>query len=216
MKILFNVKKTLLLLGISALFISCKPQISVKALSENSADLSFSTGFSEEISKTIHSISGLDPQIPLFNKDDILVLLQNSGVTDVKASVPSPTEISTSGIFATDTQIFSTGFLAISKNSLSFTIGPDQLKNFYNSLNEDAKSFLDLMMIPCLIDETMSPAEYKELLASMYGPAFAEEIVDGSITIKLTSPDGKKQKKDTVKLGDLLTYTQAKSWEVKW
>ena len=72
------------------------------------------------------------------------------------------------------------------------------------------------MMIPSLIGEKMSVTEYRELLASLYGPSFADEIVNGKLIISLSSPDGKRSLKETVSLGDLLCTSEEKSWKLNF
>ena len=73
-----------------------------------------------------------------------------------------------------------------------------------------------LMMIPALIGEKMSVPEYRELLASMYGPSFADEIVNGNLTINLSSPNGKKTLSKTISLGEILTATEEKTWSISF
>jgi hypothetical protein len=60
----------------------------------------------------------------------------------------------------------------------------------------------------------MSVKEYRELLSSMYGPSFANEIVDGKLTINLSSPNGKTKVEETLNLGELLTANEEKSWSI--
>ena len=199
-------------------FTSCLPQISVKAGNADDATIFFSTGFSSAMTKTLKNLSGLEQDTPLFNKDDVLLVLGECGAVNTSASVPSQNEVAASGTLPSlsENKITNSGLLKKSEKSLTLTIGSRQIVDFYNLLSDDSKSYLDLMMIPALIGETMTFDEYQELLASMYGPTFADEIVNGKLTIILTSPDGKKQKKDTVRLGDLLTQTEEKVWSVSW
>jgi len=204
----------------SALFVftSCLPQINVKAQNNDSATISFSTGFSSTLTKTLKNLSGLDENTPLFSKADILNLLNSSGAVNTSASLPSQNEVAASGTIPklSENLLTKTGLLRKSEKSLTLTIGSRQIVDFYNLLNEDSKSYLDLLMIPALIGEQMSVSEYQELLSSMYGPSFAEEIVNGRLSIILSSPDGKKQAKESVTLGELLCTTEEKSWKVSW
>jgi len=108
------------------------------------------------------------------------------------------------------------GILSKKENSLTLSIGPSQISAFYELLNEDSKSYIDLLMIPALIGEKMSKAEYRDLLASMYGPSFADEIVDGKVKINLSSPDGRKSLKEEISLGDLLTAEKELIWTIKY
>lgn len=202
------------LLVCSSLFISCLPQVSMKAGNNDEIAFVFSTGFSEGTAKTLKNLSGLAADAPLFNREDILMVLQSAGAVNTIALIPSPTEIAATGSFKefSKNQLSQIGLIKRSENSLSLTVGPKQIAAFYGLLSEDSKSYLDLMMIPALLGEKMTVTEYRELLASMYGPSFADEIVKGKLTINISSPDGKKTLKENVSLGDLLCAVEEKSW----
>lgn len=200
------------------LFTSCLPQISIKAGNGDEATILFSTGFSQATARTLQAATGADEQAPLFNKDDILLVLNSAGASNTSASIPTPTEIATSGTLfeLSKHPLSTTELITKTDKSITLTLGPKQITAFYGLLNADAQSYLDLMMVPALIGETMSVQEYRELLASMYGPVFADEIVNGKLTINLSSPNGKKQLKETVSLGELLCMSESKSWSLNF
>lgn len=198
----------LVALALSAiLFVSCLPQISIKAGADDDATIFFSTGFSESAAKTLQAISGVNSDSPLFNKEDVLLILKSAGAENTSVSIPSKTEIAATGTIRHISQstLSKTGILTKTEKSLRLTLGPKQIAAFYDLLDDDAKSYLDLMMIPALISEKMTVSEYREILSSMYGPTFADEIVNGRLTIQLSSADGKKRTKNTLTLGELLT-----------
>ena len=202
----------------SVMFTSCLPQISIKAGKGDEATIFFSTGFSPATARTLQTAVGTDENTPLFNKNDILMVLNSAGATNTSASLPSPTEISTEGTLPELSKhpLSMTGLIKKTKKSLTLTLGAKQISAFYELLNDDAKSYLDLMMLPALIGEKMSKTEYRDLLASMYGPNFADEIVNGKLTIALSSPDGKKSVKKSVNLGELLTSEEEMSWSLEF
>ena len=206
------------LLFFSLFIVSCKPQISIKAGKSDEASIFFSTGFSDSTAKTLQNLTGADTNAPLFNKDDVLLLLKSAGAVNTSAALPTSNEISANGTIpeVSKNPLYQTGILSKTEKSLTFTLGPKQISAFYELLNDDAKSYLDLMMIPALIGEKMDTKEYTELLSSMYGPTFAEEIVSGKLTISLSSPDGRRTLKETITLGELLTATEEKSWSIKF
>ncbi len=207
-----------LLLAFGLLFVSCKPSLSVKAGNSDEATILFSTGFSQSTAKTLKNLSGIDEKAAIFNKEDILTLLLSAGATNPSATLPTPTDITASGTIneLSKNQLSLTGLITKSADSITLTIGPRQIVDFYTLLNDDAKSYLDLMMIPALIGEKMSFQEYQDLLSSMYGPTFADEIVNGKLSINLSSPDGKKKLKDEISLGELLTAEKQKVWSLKY
>lgn len=215
------IKKTfvLVLAGFFAvLCIACSPVITVNATNDGGAKFSFKTGFSKETTKTLRTISGVGENEQLFSAEYMEAILKEAGGENVAASVPSANEIETSALIKKikESALGYTGVLSRTSKSLTLTIGPEQFLKFYNILTEDSKSYFDMLMIPALIGETMNAEEYRELLSSMYGPSFANELVDGKISITLTSPDGKKVKKATSTLGEILTLREEKSWTVSW
>ncbi len=215
------IKKTfvLVLAGFFAvLCTACSPVITVNATNDGGAKFSFKTGFSKETTKTLRTISGVGENEQLFSAEYMEAILKEAGGENVAASVPSANEIETSALIKKikESALGYTGVLSRTSKSLTLTIGPEQFLKFYNILTEDSKSYFDMLMIPALIGETMNAEEYRELLSSMYGPSFANELVDGKISITLTSPDGKKVKKATSTLGEILTLREEKSWTVSW
>ena len=148
----------------------------------------------------------------------MISFLRSAGAEKVNAALPNQNEIATTGtIFSlAENQLAKSGLIEKSEKMLRLTIGRKQIVEFYSVLNDDSKSYLDLMMIPALLGEKMSVEEYRELLSSMYGPTFANEIVDGKLTIVLSSPNGKKQIKETITLGELLCANEDLTWSVKF
>ena len=52
---------------------------------------------------------------------------------------------------------------------------------------------LDLFLAPVFNNETMSEAEYLEMLGSFYGDGAADEVSKSVVKINLISKDGSKQ-----------------------
>ena len=205
---------------------SCSPEIKIKANADESVEISFRTGFSKSASMTIKSIAGIPEDKPLFEPSDMSTFLLNAGATGVGARTPSETEVEASGTIkklgssafrATDILSLGTNSILDKKNgsSLSLTLGPKEIRKLYALLDDDSKAYLDTMMIPALIGEVMGESEYQLLLSAMYGPSFADELVNGNVTILLESPNGKKTK-IAEKLGKILTATEEQKWSVEW
>lgn len=219
---MYILKKNLfyLLITMAALFIfdSCSPTISIVSGKEGRISIGFKTGFSHNAAMTLRSISGTDETEPIFNTKDIKTALQSFNISDVTASIPSPTEISAEGTIhkISENELCKAGVLTSSSNSITFELGPAQFKAIYAILDETSQSYFDMLMIPSLIDEEMSVKDYKLLLASLYGTTFAEELLNGKLTVALSSPDRKKQVRDVVSLGEILTLNKSKSWTVNW
>ena len=208
-----------LLATIATLFVltSCSPKISVKASKDGGSEVSFKTGFSELAAKTLRSISGLPENAPIFSEDDIKDILTQAGIQKARVRVPSSMQIESSGFISKiPTEIAKANIFKQTSNSLSITLGPNQIREVYTRLGDESQAYFDMMMIPTLIGEEMSVSEYRTLLGSMYGPTFANELVDGKLSINLSSPDGKKSKTAETSLGEILTLTEEKTWTLEW
>lgn len=198
------------------IFASCSPLISVKANSNNTIDVSFKTGFSAATSKTLKTIAGLQESDTLFHAGDMIQLLTEAGAFNVSAKIPSENEVQANGTLKDlkKTAFYSTGLIS-NEAALTLTIGPEQITRFYNLLDENSKSYIDMMMIPCLIGEEMNSDDYRMLLSAMYGPTFANELVDGRVTVRLEAPNGKSTVINE-RLGDLLTSNKEMVWTLEY
>lgn len=202
------------------LLASCTPEIKIKANKDNSMDISFKTGFSEAASKSIKKLVGANESDPLFSPADMVQLITEAGAVNVSAKMPTENDVQANGTLkdVKNTAFSATGILRQEakngKTATTLSIGPDEIKSFYSLLDANTQAYVDTMMIPCLIGENMSKTDYKLLLSMMYGPTFAEELVEGNLNITLESADGKKQR-FTEKLGDLLTMNTPKTWTIE-
>lgn len=204
-------------------FCACSPDLTVQATGVDGATISFSTGFSKSTEQTLKSIVGAvsgeaNDTAPLFNANDISAMLKATGLQQVFANSKDATTLFASGSARSISEITlaKTGILSRTKKSLTLTLGSIQFQALYAMLDEESQAYFDLMMIPALSDEKMTPAEYNELLASVYGQTFADEITGGSFSMTLISPDGKKRTTAKVTLGEILSLTAEKSWTVNW
>ena len=218
-------KHTLILLLtalLSLFFLSCKSQLSVQAGKDDSALVEFSIGFSKKAASMLQELMGaVSPDSKTDNsiitEQDAANLLRSVGAQDVKASARAD-QVSANGTLKelSKSKISSSKILRKTSDSLTVSIGPEQINSIYESMDEESRSYFDLLMVPALTGEEMNEKEYNELLASVYGPELANEVTDGVLQIELKSPDSKKTVKDSITLGQLLTGSATKSWSVKW
>lgn len=208
---------------VTVLFCACSPQIVIQAKGADEATVAFSAGFSQATEQTLKSIVGAisgqaDDGVPLFTASDISALLQHAGLQNVTAATPDGTNIAASGKIPAVSQsaLAAAGIITRSQTSLTLTVGAKQFQSLYVLLDEESQAYFDLLMIPALTEETMTPAEYNDLLASVYGQTFAKEMTDGTCRMQLIAPDGKKSTTATLTVGELLTLSAEKSWSVQW
>lgn len=225
-------KKILTLAAALAAFFllaSCSPSISVHAKNSDDVQVDFSAGFSKQAESAIlelfQAAAGItqgNQQInfdvaSIFSETEIENFLIGAGATNVSAKSTQDKISASLAINSLSTNpLAATGILTRTANSLSFTIGPEQLNALYEKLNEENQGYLDLLMIPALNDDEMTVAEYRGLLASLYGAELADEVCGGTLSIELKSPDSKKVISQKIPLGELLTLAESKTWSVSW
>lgn len=205
------------------LFASCAPELTLQARGDNGADIGITTTFApdDELKSLLGSLGFSLPEMGSSNfisSQDLKAFLKDAGFQNTTATVSKEGNIAATGSCTNLSQLPLAQFNLITRtpNSLTLTLGASQWKKIYESSSEETRGYLDLFMIPALSDEKMSLSEYRELLASVYGPSIASEIVDSKLVIFLVTPDGKKKTKISTTLGALLARTEEKSWSVTW
>lgn len=212
-----------LLLGILLLLSSCNTSLSVRVTKQNTAELSLSLQYSKQAAELFKGITeALDSsseQTQIISAQDIKAFLTAAGLQNVTAQTNKPYSIEAGGTITdfSSSQFINSGMLTVQNRSVKFTFGPEQLKALYDSMDSEAAAYLDLLMIPCLNDETMTLSEYKELLSSVYGPELAAEITDAKISINLSAQQASESSSGkAVTLGELFTLTSSKNWILNW
>ena len=111
-----------------------------------------------------------------------------------------------------------TEFLGINKASSGdefyLAIDPQSLAASILQENTSAKTLADILMAPVISGERMSLAEYKDLLAEIYGAPLASELLSGDLTIEYIR-NGKKQIQ-RVPVSDLLLAADGKRFVFKY
>lgn len=195
------------------LFVSCAPVLTVQANGAKGADISIKTTMqSAALSELLGTL-----EVSAFSERDLASLLKETGFENTKADIAPSGEITSSGSCSDISKNPALPHLiSRTENSLTFTAGASQWQSIYESSGEESRGYLDLLMIPALTGESMTTAEYRSLLSSVYGPSLASEVVDTPLVIYLSSPSGAKKTKITTTLGALLSRTEEKSWSVQW
>ena len=219
--------KIFALIGFSLFLVSCSPSISVKAENSDAATIGFSANFSlsansafKEFLDLAQENSGLaeNTNSTLFSKQELENFLISAGAKNVSANVEKDGKTSASGKIEnlSKSLLASSKILSKTQSSLTFSLGPEQCKSIYEKLDEETQGYFDLLMIPCLNDEKMNVEEYENLLSFVYGPDLAKQIVSQNLQIELKSPDSRKILSQKIKLGELLTLNEQKSWSASW
>ena len=188
---------TLSLLIISIFLVSCTTEVTLSVQKDDSVEIHFEGGAGEAFTKMISSAAGVGMNSDGSNVVDTEAVsyeLAKAGFSNVKV------EQKAGGLVLinmsdkkSSSYIFTSGIIKSEKGKLSAAITRKSLEDFYNSADEQSRMTLDLFLAPVFNNETMSEAEYLEMLGSFYGNGAADEVSKSVVKINLISKDGSKQ-----------------------
>lgn len=188
---------TLSLLIISIFLVSCTTEVTLSVQKDDSVEIHFEGGAGEAFTKMISSAAGVGMNSDGSNVVDTEAVsyeLAKAGFSNVKV------EQKAGGLVLinmsdkkSSSYIFTSGIIKSEKGKLSAAITRKSLEDFYNSADEQTRMTLDLFLAPVFNNETMSEAEYLEMLGSFYGDGAADEVSKSVVKINLISKDGSKQ-----------------------
>ena len=188
---------TLSLLFISIFLVSCTTEVTLSVQKDDSVEIHFEGGAGEAFTKMISSAAGVGMSADgasVIDTEAVSYELAKAGFSNVKA------EQKAGGLVLinmsdkkSSSYIFTSGIIKSEKGKLSAAITRKSLEDFYNSADEQTRMTLDLFLAPVFNNETMSEAEYLEMLGSFYGNGAADEVSKSVVKINLISKDGSKQ-----------------------
>ena len=188
---------TLSLLIISIFLVSCTTEVTLSVQKDDSVEIHFEGGAGEAFTKMISSAAGVGMNSDGSNVVDTEAVsyeLAKAGFSSVKVEQKAGELVL---INMSDKKgssyIFTSGIIKSEKGKLSAAITRKSLEDFYNSADEQTRMTLDLFLAPVFNNETMSEAEYLEMLGSFYGDGAADEVSKSVVKINLISKDGSKQ-----------------------
>lgn len=245
MKIFYK-KLVFVILLLSLLLSSCKTSLKVKAESDSSADINFSTQLGEVIYKTIVSLSSAagnnitNPQI--FSQKEIEEAVKGGDLNDCSVKVNSNDSVSITGIIsapAKQKMVSDEGGLKIANfincgaRNLTLIFSPSLIQTVVNTLPEDEKQLTEILMAPVLTGDEMSAEDYVDLISVIFGNATSEALSSAVFEITMIAPGNKvvtktslsdakdvKTKGDsvsfTIPVVDLLTLSEVKTYSIAW
>ena len=188
---------TLSLLIISIFLVSCTTEVTLSVQKDDSVEIHFEGGAGDAFTKMISSAAGVGMNSDGSNVVDTEAVsyeLAKAGFSNVKV------EQKAGGLVLinmsdkkSSSYIFTSEIIKSEKGKLSAAITRKSLEDFYNSADEQTRMTLDLFLAPVFNNETMSEAEYLEMLGSFYGDGAADEVSKSVVKINLISKDGSKQ-----------------------
>lgn len=186
---------------------SCSSKLNLTAGSDNGVNVDFNMIMGSALTNTIKQLTSNmgGGEQGIFSAQVMKDAFVDSDFTNVKVSNPTKNSMSFNGNLPPDNkQTHASGnlravdFVVCRDNGMYLRLSPSSLKGFADGLPDDTHNYLDLFMAPVFTGEEMSKADYKMLIASIYGNQIAAELDNSIITINLMPPKGKNISKASV------------------
>ncbi|MCK9170802.1 MAG: hypothetical protein M0P01_10350 [Treponema sp.] len=204
---------------LSVMFLSaCTASIEIRRGSDGNTSVAYDAEFGNAFVEMMKSLSE-ENSGPLFDIQTITGQFEEAGIPGVNVSSKSDTSLKISALLPRGSKdsVSVSGCISGTADSISLTISPEKLSALYTSLPETVKSYIDLFMAPVFNGDTMTPAEYTDLISSVYGKSLGDEVAAAQVNIILYGPGGNGKKKTvTVPLTDILTASKPLLYTVTW
>lgn len=177
----------------------CATTITIRANADKSAGIEFGMGsFGDAISNVFQNAGGLGMMADGFSDSQIKDALSQGDFSDVSVTsnsdglnitglIPAPERQSA---VSKDGSLKISNFVMCTEHSLAVVLSPETIGRVMDSLPEDVRTVTDLFMAPVFTGDVMSGAEYRNLIASVYGDDIARELDSSVLRITLEAPKG--------------------------
>ncbi len=202
------------LLVIGMVFLTaCSPVLKVAVADSGSIVYSVESSVSPLIEETVRSFTGAHQSLPLFNEEQILQALRSAGLSSVGVDTPDNSSLIVSariesavtdkvgtipslgtGSVCQDMVPQVAGAIGychssqVGQRKLVLTISPDVLRQVMGIVPAETAEYMDLLSAPILTGESMTAAEYADLIGVIYGDSVAKELRRATVRILVTAP----------------------------
>lgn len=215
-------KMFFVVLSIFFLFLlSCNDEIIItytdKSLNTSSAEILVNATAPKSLEDTLVNVLGLEENVVLFTQDDVINSMNSTGfeILDLKTigKMGLSIKLKTKDLLQNFSEVSEA--VKFDKNGAEILLNDKIINKFISILPQEASEYLDLLMAPIFVGESMTPEEYIELLSTVYGPTLSDEISKSQVQLTLISPTGKKQY-FTEKLVDILCGNAKNAYFIKF
>jgi hypothetical protein len=176
---------------------SCSPRIEISIAGDSKTGVQVNAAPKPETGALLRSLSafggtpaGTQGAVPLFNVDAIKATFLKTGFDTAQAVSPDGLSLKINATSLRAAKVFSFLNKAIiyGPSSLQITLSPDTIPEILALLPRDTIASMDFLMAPLLTGEKMSEADYKTLIASVYGQTIARELSESVFELVFTAP----------------------------
>ncbi len=223
----------------------CSPALKISV--SNTADLSvnFSEKSSAVLESVLVSVAGLTQGEPLVTRDIAVENMQGVGFevtqyaqsgNDITLETKKKNLMESPALLKKAVALYTQTVRNSKENLCIVTFSPDFFSSVFRMMNEETQGYIDLLMAPAFTGEEMTPEEYIDLLAVVYGKSLADAAeksafdlvlqTDGKITSSVL-PEGSsatasvsgltsQSVRFSIPLAEFLTNTGTVSYSVSW
>lgn len=171
---------------------ACTPSVIVKIKPDASGSALFNAEMSTTADTLARRFSGSSDNgnaHPIFDKDKIIISLANAGIKADSVTFPSRTAIALNLSFLKlDGLLDQAVILKKESKKISITLSAESINAAMDLMPPDTRDYLDLLMAPIFTGETLTSAEYEEVVGAAYGKTLKEELKKSFFTLTIHCP----------------------------
>ncbi|MGL4981617.1 MAG: hypothetical protein ACRC4W_01950 [Treponemataceae bacterium] len=204
MKFFFS--KFLFGLYVVFLLVSCTTRVDLIVKEDLSAEVDIALQAGDNFVDLLKKVANFSQSI--FDEKEIKANLQKAGQENVTVSSPSISSLKVNFFSGDITKVFSqqiSQLITVEKTNADtiFKVNLNRalVKQTVELLPDEIPKFMDLLMAPVFTGETISSAEYLDLISVIYGNAIKNDLAKAEVLINITAP--KKLKKASISMHEL-------------
>lgn len=191
-------------------FTSCKSDVKI-VVQKDSISIKYSTKLGEALFDTVYAFVGEDEEGQIFDTEQFKTVFMESGLKNVLVKSEEIDQISIQAVTDKGNADFISQSSILERSddgkSVEIIFSKERMLEMYEKMPVMMRSYIDLFMAPVFTEETMTDAEYLELVASVYGQVLADEIADSMVNFEVKNSDG-KSKDFSLRLLDLININE--------
>lgn len=156
---------------------------------ELAASFTPSSLLEKNVTRILNRKNGQKATASVFDTDELKKTLVQSGVKVSGLTVHGAMGLNLSGTVPTS-HAFVKDVIIYNKSArnIRVCISKESITAFLHALPKDSRDFIDMLMAPLFTGETMTTAEYEQLIGSAYGNKIASELHNAVFSLTLDVP----------------------------
>lgn len=174
----------LAIIAIAVLLAGCSPRATITVATAKAA---FDAEMTPTAEKTVRRFTGAEAE--LFDRTEISASLSKAGMTVDRIDFPKPSALSVRTSVANLDGLFE-GAVTYARGGrkMTVTISRETIHAAANSMSAGMRDYVELLMAPAFTGETLSEAEYLDVIRAAYGNSLGDELEKSRFTLTVECP----------------------------